>query len=59
MAASHLGRMLAQEVDKEVQELMLGLANGVKDWADYQFRIGILEGLKRAVQIVERLEGED
>jgi hypothetical protein len=46
-------------VDKETQELLLGLAQGVKGWDAYQFQIGILGGLKRALQIVERLEGED
>ena len=52
-AARTLRTLMVQRRDALISQMSEGYA---QDWADYRYRIGVIAGLKSAIEICEEME---
>ncbi len=59
MSITHIGRLLRERISKEVFSLSTDIAGGASsDWGHYKQHIGIIQGLKLAVDLLDEIEKE-
>lgn len=54
-----VARTIRAKLEKRQAELASAIADGsAKDWADYQRRVGVLEGIDEALRVCDDIEKE-
>ena len=57
MTTTHIGRLLREKISKEISGLSTDIAGGASsDWGQYKQHVGIIQGLKMAVTLLDEVE---
>ncbi len=60
MTTSHIGRLFRESTAASIQQLSTDIAGGApSDWGQYQQQVGIIRGLKLAVDLLDEIEKEN
>lgn len=60
MAHSVTGRKLVEQIETEILGVEVSLGHGgATDFANYQYQVGLIEGMRKALVILDDIEGKD
>ncbi len=60
MSTTHIGRLLREKIAAETEHLSTDIAGGASsDWGQYKHHVGIIQGLKLAVDLLDEIEKEN